>query len=101
MIELLLAVALSVTNDALPPVKYQGNTAAIVVTIDNPNSKNTCGVAPEGYVTLACAFKKKGAPIVLMPNPCRYPEAADELSYAHLLCHELGHVNGWNSTHDN
>jgi antirestriction protein ArdC len=31
-----------------------------------------------------------------MPNPCAFP---DSDAYAHLLCHELGHANGWPPTH--
>lgn len=30
-----------------------------------------------------------------LPNPCYYPEAKQVGSFAHLACHENGHVNGW------
>ncbi len=98
MIVFLLAAAL--LSNATPPVKYQGNTATVLVTIDDANTEKTCGVAPEGWHYMACEYrdKKTGTPIILIPNPCKYDET-DE--YAHLLCHELGHVNGWNRTHDN
>lgn len=95
-----LLLGLSAISNATPPVKFQGNTYAVIVTVDDPNTKDTCGVAPEGYHFMACEFKddKSGMPIILIPNPCKY-DAIDP--YAHLLCHELGHVNGWNYTHDN
>ena len=40
---------------------------------------------------LACEKNKK----LILPNPCLYPEEKDVDSYAHLLCHEKAHVNGW------
>jgi hypothetical protein len=97
-------LALSSLSNALPPTKYQGNPPPVVVVIvDDTNSKDTCGVAPAGWRLMACEFEtKKGVPVILMPNPCTYPEAQkDPFSYAHLLCHEFGHTNGWNSDHNN
>lgn len=103
MIGLLFALALSSYNNDLPPVKFQGNPPpAVVLIVDNTNSPETCGVAAPGWVIRACEKPAKhGVPVVTMPNPCTFPEAADIMSYAHLLCHEFGHANGWNSDHDN
>ena len=33
---------------------------------------------------------------VIAPNPCSYPETD---LYARILCHEIGHANGWPATH--
>jgi hypothetical protein len=89
-------------NNDLPPPKYQGNAVpTIVVTVTNPNSKQACGVAQKGWIILACEYEKNGVPTILAPNPCSFPEANDKNSYAHLMCHEFGHVNGWNNDHSN
>lgn len=100
---LLPALALCVmANDSLPPEKFQHNAKPVLlVSVYNTNDDSTCGKAPAGYVTLGCEMTVKGIPVVVMPNPCTYPEASDEFSYAHLLCHELGHANGWNADHNN
>lgn len=91
----------SYSND-LPPVKFQGNAPPTVIqTVDDTNTKKTCGVAKTGWRFMACEYDKQGVPVILMPNPCSYPEAIDENSYAHLLCHEFGHANGWNADHNN
>jgi hypothetical protein len=50
------------------------------------------GVVLCDRVFYACASGRR----ITMPNPCDYP-AGDE--YAALLCHELGHLNGWPATH--
>lgn len=105
MIPVMLAalIAGATYDDSLPPLKYQGNPpASVMIIVDDTNTKETCGVAQPGWRLLACEFDtKEGVPVIMMPNPCNYPEAVDENSYAHLLCHEFGHANGWNATHDN
>lgn len=99
MIEILAAaiIAHGSINSSTPPAKYQGNTAAVVVTVDNVNTRANCGLPPPGYVFEGCEFEKNGVPIIIVPNACQY----DYEFYGHLLCHEFGHVNGWNDTHDN
>jgi hypothetical protein len=82
-------------NNDTPPVKFQKNAVALVVTVDDTNK--ACGTAPKGWRYIGCEFVKDGQPTILLPNPCQY----DTEFYAHLLCHELGHANGWNATHDN
>lgn len=95
-------LALATANDSLPPYYYQGNAQpTIVLTVDDPNTKEACGVAAPGWRLLACEFDKDKAHFIIMPNPCRFPEAQSEGSYAHLMCHEMGHANGWNADHNN
>lgn len=84
-------------NNDTPPVKYQDNAYALVITVTNPNTKEACGVAPDGWRFMGCTYYKDKLPIMMLPNPCQY----DYEIYGHLMCHEFGHVNGWNSTHDN
>ena len=50
------------------------------------------GAPPAGMRTNACDTGER----MVMPNPCNFP---DTDRYAHLLCHELGHANGWPPTH--
>jgi hypothetical protein len=91
-------------SNSLPPLKYQGNPPpAVIIVVDNTNSKDACGVAEKGWRLMACEGSgPNGVPVLIMPNPCIYPEAwKDPYSYAHLLCHEFGHANGWNAKHDN
>jgi hypothetical protein len=103
MFALLLAlVAVPYSND-LPPPQYQGNPRpSVIIIVDNTNSEDACGVAEKGFRLMACTGTGLyGVPHITMPNPCTYPERLDPYSYAHLLCHEIGHANGWNSKHDN
>jgi hypothetical protein len=48
---------------------------------------------PEGKVIYGCYVPTTKTTHV--PNPCYYPEAENIGSFAYLLCHEKGHVNGW------
>ena len=77
------------------PKQYQGNPDhPVSVIFVWPKDVNTyCGNdTPLERTFLAC---EKGGTLI-MPNPCLYPEMKDVDSYAHLLCHEKAHINGWN-----
>jgi hypothetical protein len=93
---LLLAAAIVWSNQLPIPPQYQKNTQAWITVMNQAQIDKKCGKAAKGGRTLACGDVKR--PFVYMPNPCLYPEAQDKKSYAHLLCHELAHVQGW--THD-
>jgi hypothetical protein len=89
-------------NDELPPEKFQGTAVpTIVISVDDPNTEEACGVAQPGWVLLACEYVKKHQHYIKARNPCMYPEAKQKGTYAHDMCHEFGHVNGWNGTHNN
>lgn len=81
-------------SDDQAPLRFRSNNTAIVSFVSV--IEQYCGIAPPGYVFMACETLYKGNPVIFMPNPCAYP---DSDAYAHLLCHELGHVNGWPATH--
>lgn len=51
-----------------------------------------CGPATEGKIKLGCETE---AGELVVGNPCLYPEVNDVKSFAHLMCHEKAHVNGW------
>lgn len=85
-------------GEVLPPDRYQGDGAAIVLFGHQDTIARLCGKpGPDGIGPLACTGTlKDGTPIVVVPNPCI---AARAELYAAILCHELGHVNGWPGTH--
>ena len=98
----LLAVALvassfaapnsTMTSDAWPPTRFQGDNAAAVLFVAPGLIDQLCGKAPAGYITEAC---QEGETIVL-PNPCLFPH---DDNFARLSCHELGHRNLWPASH--
>jgi hypothetical protein len=73
-----------------PPDRYMGDTAAVVI-FSIQTVKDNCGDA-----ALGCSGFSNGVPIIAAPNPC--PLALRDL-YAAILCHEIGHLNGWPATH--
>jgi hypothetical protein len=93
---LALAPSSTLYSDSRPPPVFQGDAVSTVEFSNADRVRSTCedlfGKAPSGMRTRACATGHR----LIMPNPCTYP---DSDSYAHLMCHELGHVNGWPSTH--
>ena len=80
----------------LPPVRFRGDaTFSVVATSDVERDCKVAGLKPVAETkTEACAIIGGKAPVVITPNPCKATGA-----YARTLCHELGHVNGWPSTH--
>ena len=91
-----LAPNSTVLSDVTPPARYQGDATMTVQATDQAGINAACnplfGAPPAGMKTNACATGRR----VVVPNPCRFDQSD---RYAHLLCHELGHVNGWPSTH--
>lgn len=91
MIKLLLMFAIGASITYPIPLEYQhGNTIKMHI-VEPYQIKNYCGDAGPKWTILACAR----GDTINMPNPCEYPEAKNIDSYAHLLCHELAHTNGW------
>lgn len=72
-----------------PPRKMQGDARVIVEFVDPEAVEGLC--AGGGPGALACAKLYPGKPTLVMPNPCVFPWEG----YAVMLCHELGHANGW------
>lgn len=94
---LALAPNSTIYSDATPPLRFQQGTAAVLITVHPSMLPAMCGVTvPKGYELQACMIVENDAPVIIMPNPCMV-EATD--AYAHLLCHETGHVNGWPGSH--
>lgn len=103
IIHLLLAAATATVtanatpyNDGAPPQRFRDDVTVSIDIRDQAGIDSEChamfGAPPPGMKTNACYTGKK----VIMPNPCSFPKTD---TYAHMLCHELGHANGWPSTH--
>ena len=99
---LLAAAAVALTpnsslySDVTPPVRYQGDASVQLDVTSQSGIDQRChpvfGEPPAGMKTDACEIGGR----IIAPNPCSYPQSD---AYAHLLCHELGHANGWPATH--
>lgn len=88
---LLFALALGGAAVPLPPAHMRGDAMATVAFTANP--ERLCGTPPAGMRIAGCLRPYPGgAHIMVVPNPCPY--AATE-PYARIVCHEMGHVNGW------
>jgi hypothetical protein len=98
VLQLLIAAAVAATpySDARPPVTLQQNRTVTVEFAGQGRINSVChslfGAPPAGMKTNACATGQR----LMLPNPCAFGPSD---RYAALLCHELGHANGWPSTH--
>jgi hypothetical protein len=80
-----------------PPARFQGDASAVIVFGHEDVIASLCGARnANGVGPIACAGAKDGTPVIAAPNPCL---AAAFDVYAAILCHELGHVNGWPKGH--
>lgn len=77
-----------------PPVRYRGDADTIIVFRDLVEVNRLCGVEmTKNHMALGCVRPlQSGTAVMVVPNPCLVRPG--EL-YAAILCHELGHVNGW------
>jgi hypothetical protein len=82
------------TNQS-PPQRFQRDTTVQLQITGQDGIDRAChkafGAPPPGMKTDACEIDGR----VIAPNPCSFP--ADP--YARLLCHEIGHANGWPASH--
>lgn len=83
----------AIVSPALPPSDKRGMTGTYVAFVDSPYVDSFCK-APLGTGIIACTYMEdpEGAWMVL-PNPCEAKWHND--TYAVILCHEKGHVLGW------
>ena len=101
---LVLAVAAAMTappkptpfSNGRPPTRFQGHATVTLQIADQAGIDAIChplfGRPPAGMRTDGCQTGDR----VILPNPCDFPEDR----YATMLCHELGHANGWSRNHD-
>lgn len=81
----------------MPPRAYQGDAVATKVTFTKDPSSYCVseGLDPSAaYNTQACAIISQSRKELVVPNPC-----LSSGNYAKILCHEIGHINGWPANH--
>lgn len=96
--ELISAPAPTV-HDGSPPARFRGANDARVVFSDNVgrdcvDAGHKIGFRARTDLTNACAVLGGPETVLIVKNPCR-----ESGEYARVLCHELGHVNGWPVNH--
>jgi hypothetical protein len=87
----------TIASDGMPPLRFRGDKEIRVTFKQQPLIDHACRdfAAPAGFKRLACTHVSVFGSIITMPNPCEF----EFDPYAVLMCHELGHANGWPSTH--
>jgi hypothetical protein len=83
-------------NTGSPPIRYQKDVTVTIhfqspekIDRDSQGPRSVCGSA-------VFAYTNANNKTMHMPNPCTYPQTD---AYARLMCHEMGHVNGWPGYH--
>jgi len=79
-------------SDGMPPERFRANRKVMIQFGGQADIERVCGKAPCNMIMLACQPPN----LLMLPNPCKYGPS-DE--FAKLVCHELGHLNGWPATH--
>lgn len=85
----------------IPSATYQGDNITGVIFNGGPDEvdsfcKTVLNYKEPNVQLVGCEMRmKKGGTIIVVENPCRYPDDR----YARHVCHELGHVNGWPADH--
>jgi hypothetical protein len=77
------------------PEEYKGPATAYTIWVDHKMVPLFCGPADPGFVKMGCMLENRR---LLLSNPCDekvWPEVKNKRSYAHYVCHEKAHVNGW------
>lgn len=77
-------------NPDLPPKQYRGDAT---LKVDFTRHASTlCSIVKAEPGSIACAGI--GSDWAIMPNPCGWSDP-----YARMMCHEIGHANGWGAEH--
>lgn len=82
-------------EDWQPPAQDQRDTFVGVQFGSTATVRANCGRTPSGGWAGGCE-RRDGTriPLLIVPNPCGVPEP-----YALMLCHEIGHAEGWEVWH--
>lgn len=84
-------------DSAWPPERYRNDVeAAPTFYVAQDRLERLCGWTPPrpGVVLLGC---ERGG-MIFLPNPCWDVRYSRE-KFAELVCHEMGHANGWSGKH--
>jgi len=74
----------------LPPKQYRDDIRVQVRFTESAQAM--CGIIKAPAGSIACA--PVGGDLIIAPNPCAWRDP-----YAKMMCHELGHANGWKADH--
>lgn len=78
----------------LPPERFMGSAGVLTFFLTKEEITKACGDD-----NLACVIRSKdGGTFMVLPNTCELVVSRVEIVAA-ILCHELGHVNGWPGEH--
>ena len=87
---MILALLVPLAEITLPPERYRSDTTSTITFAKPELVQELCG--KRGVDELVACFEP---PVIIVPNPCDYPDE----SYARIVCHEIGHANGWPADH--
>lgn len=73
-----------------PPGRFRQSRPALVEFVGPEIVSQRCGQLGAQVLANACSDFQR----IVIGNPCEYPGA-----YAAMMCHELGHLNGWAANH--
>lgn len=82
-------------SNGAPPQRFRGDRSFHVQFVAPSKIEEACGLAKPicGYRMAACRRGNK----LIIPNPCTGNAILEP--YGKLVCHELGHANGWPAYH--
>lgn len=84
-------ISLPSNDTILPPRRYRADSTVTVRFVSDVVSEcQALGLNGRSTQPDACAVISSSKKELVIPNPCGQSGA-----YARLLCHELGHANGW------
>lgn len=84
------AQIVSVYSTDAPPMRFRKDRSFRLEIMEPAELSKACG----DPAFIACEGETIRGVRVIVPNPCGWSG-----EYAHILCHELGHVNGWPRLH--
>lgn len=77
------------------PARFRGDVTTTVMFTDKYSEECIKAGLKVGGQIQACSLKGPKAAMIIVPNPCKARG-----NYARLLCHEIGHQNGWGGNHE-
>ena len=78
----------------MPPYRYMGD--GITITVFTSKVEAFCGPPTPGFQIVGCYRRTNGRPVVVLPNPCLFPEEF----FATIACHEKAHAtHNWPADH--
>lgn len=97
-IAFLMTATIGEHRTQIPPRQYHGEWRGEVRFLTPENVHKVCGGDLHGTITGCVGKDQQGRTVMVLPLPCQeYRRKGGP--YAALVCHELGHANGWPGDH--